>query len=246
VDTNIALSSQVDVMTTIQFRRGSASQWRTANPVLSAGEPGFELDTGKYKIGDGSTPWSDLDHFVGTSEVSGNFSSLSVDGVVQPTYDIDSTPITAGDLGAYTQAEVDSLITDTLQNKGPWPPSLVVGTGSDLSGTSVVDLAGLRTSVAVSRSSEIWQVDLCLDVSSTSVNTAALRASLVCDPAASGDEHALTVQLPTAGMRTTAQQQWIVRGMPPGSREVKVTAALSGSGAYRVGEGSTLLVRRVA
>ena len=31
-----------------------------ANPVLSAGEPGFELDTGKLKIGDGSTYWNDL------------------------------------------------------------------------------------------------------------------------------------------------------------------------------------------
>lgn len=30
------------------------------NPVLAAGEPGFELDTGKHKIGDGKTAWKSL------------------------------------------------------------------------------------------------------------------------------------------------------------------------------------------
>lgn len=47
-------------MTTIQYRRGTASQWTTANPTLAAGEPGFETDTGKYKIGDGTKNWATL------------------------------------------------------------------------------------------------------------------------------------------------------------------------------------------
>jgi parallel beta-helix repeat protein len=40
-----------------QFRRGTASQWRSSNPTLAIGEPGFETDTNGLKIGDGSTPW---------------------------------------------------------------------------------------------------------------------------------------------------------------------------------------------
>jgi hypothetical protein len=44
----------------IELRRGTASQWTTANPVLHAGEPGFEIDTGKLKIGDGTTAWTSL------------------------------------------------------------------------------------------------------------------------------------------------------------------------------------------
>ena len=44
----------------IQVRRGTASQWTTANPTLAAGEIGFESDTVKIKIGDGSTAWSSL------------------------------------------------------------------------------------------------------------------------------------------------------------------------------------------
>ena len=51
------------VVTQIQVRRGTASQWTSANPTLSAGEWGFETDTGKAKIGDGSTAWTSLSYF---------------------------------------------------------------------------------------------------------------------------------------------------------------------------------------
>lgn len=44
----------------IQFRRGTAAQWVTANPTLSTGEVGFETDTGKFKIGAGSANWLTL------------------------------------------------------------------------------------------------------------------------------------------------------------------------------------------
>lgn len=46
--------------TKIQLRRGTAAEWTAANPVLSSGEPGAETDTGKFKLGDGSTAWADL------------------------------------------------------------------------------------------------------------------------------------------------------------------------------------------
>jgi len=46
----------------IQLRRGSESSWETANPTLTAGEPGFVTDSNRLKIGDGTTPWNDLDY----------------------------------------------------------------------------------------------------------------------------------------------------------------------------------------
>lgn len=52
-------------MTTIQFRRGTAAAWTSANPVLASGEPGRETDTGKLKIGDGSTAWTSLPYLGG-------------------------------------------------------------------------------------------------------------------------------------------------------------------------------------
>jgi len=44
----------------IQFRRGMASEWTAANPLLAQGEMGLEWDTGKFKVGTGSTYWNSL------------------------------------------------------------------------------------------------------------------------------------------------------------------------------------------
>jgi hypothetical protein len=44
----------------IQFRRGTASEWTSANPTLAVGEMGIETDTDLFKIGDGTTAWTSL------------------------------------------------------------------------------------------------------------------------------------------------------------------------------------------
>jgi hypothetical protein len=51
----------------VQIRRGTKSQWVSANPILANGEMGFEIDTGRLKIGDGSLRWNNL-NYIGTSE----------------------------------------------------------------------------------------------------------------------------------------------------------------------------------
>ena len=56
--------------TKIQLRRDSSADWTTINPVLSEGEVGFETNTGKFKIGNGSTTWSGLDYFLDSSDLS--------------------------------------------------------------------------------------------------------------------------------------------------------------------------------
>jgi hypothetical protein len=47
----------------IKLRNGTASAWDSANPTLLAGEPGFETDTRKWKLGDGSTAWGSLEYW---------------------------------------------------------------------------------------------------------------------------------------------------------------------------------------
>lgn len=44
----------------IQLRRDTAANWTAANPVLLLGEVGFETDTRKLKLGDGTTAWNAL------------------------------------------------------------------------------------------------------------------------------------------------------------------------------------------
>jgi len=47
----------------ILLRRGTSSQWSFYNPVLNAGEPGFDTSNQILKIGDGTTAWNDLDSY---------------------------------------------------------------------------------------------------------------------------------------------------------------------------------------
>ena len=51
--------------TKIQLRRDVAADWTSANPTLAAGEFGYEQDTTKFKIGDGSTAWNSLAYKTG-------------------------------------------------------------------------------------------------------------------------------------------------------------------------------------
>ena len=43
-----------------QLRRDTAIMWSRINPILLAGEPGYENDTNKMKIGDGINSWNNL------------------------------------------------------------------------------------------------------------------------------------------------------------------------------------------
>ena len=45
---------------TLQFKRGTAAKLWELNLTFAEGAPIFEYDTGKFKIGDGKTPWRDL------------------------------------------------------------------------------------------------------------------------------------------------------------------------------------------
>lgn len=55
----------------IQVKRGSASSWTSANTVLAAGEIGFETDTKKMKVGDGSTAWTSLGYATTDGDITG-------------------------------------------------------------------------------------------------------------------------------------------------------------------------------
>jgi hypothetical protein len=46
-----------------QFRRGLSHLWKSKDTTLSEGEPGIELDSGRFKLGDGMKGWSQLPYF---------------------------------------------------------------------------------------------------------------------------------------------------------------------------------------
>lgn len=74
------MSTQI-ITTIFQFKRGLAERWTLLNPILNPGEPGFELDTDKFKIGDGETAWNDLPYQGGTVDVD-NITIEFVNGIL--------------------------------------------------------------------------------------------------------------------------------------------------------------------
>ena len=57
----------MSVQTKIQVRRGALSTWNAASGalgygILYQGELGYETDSGRFKIGDGTTSWSSLNY----------------------------------------------------------------------------------------------------------------------------------------------------------------------------------------
>lgn len=57
------------IKTTFLLRRGYEAVWERNNPILASGEPGFVIDRNKLKIGDGVTPWNELDYIGGQEEI---------------------------------------------------------------------------------------------------------------------------------------------------------------------------------
>ncbi len=132
----------------IQLRRGTAAEWLLADPVLAAGELGIELDTDRVKIGDGTSPWTELAYF-GSDD-----SSLAIETAARIAGDAaldarlvdieDVGPLaSAADLAALesalpgTYADIDSV--DALDVR---VDALEAGGGYDPDATTVLEFTG--------------------------------------------------------------------------------------------------------
>lgn len=73
-------------------RSDLSTTWTRVNPVLGKGEIGQERDTGKFKMGNGTSPWSELLYFTPEGEASSPVTQAQLDNHVEapephPTYD---------------------------------------------------------------------------------------------------------------------------------------------------------------
>jgi len=107
----------------MQQRRGTAAEWTAANPILQAGEIGYETDTEQFKIGNGTDTWSALEYWEGAlpDQTSNSGKFLTTDGTDAAWADVDTFPSQSGNSGyflttdgtAVAWAEVDALPTQT-------------------------------------------------------------------------------------------------------------------------------------
>jgi hypothetical protein len=132
--------------TRMQQRRGTAAQWISTNsgngPILNAGEIGFETDTNKFKIGDGTNHWVNLDYFIdASSTVNPAFgSSITFEGATANDFEttLAITDPTADRTITFQDATGTVVLrdsTDTLTNKTLTGP---VVSGLTLSDSGIV------------------------------------------------------------------------------------------------------------
>jgi hypothetical protein len=120
--------------TRMQQRRGTAAQWTSADPILAAGEIGFESDTGQFKIGDGVNHWDDISYFKNLEDLGGSLddyvlitSKAQANGVAS----LDSSgKIPVAQLGNLINGAPDALNTlkelaDAIANDGTFASTMV-------------------------------------------------------------------------------------------------------------------------
>ena len=124
----------------IQLRRDTASNWTSNNTVLSVGEPGYEIDTGFFKIGAEGANWNDLPYAGGLGS--------GPDGQLY-----------AGD-GTTAAGNTNSIAIGTNAGIGQSTATIAIGheagnSGQDRSGIAIGRSAGYadqgRSSIAIGR-----------------------------------------------------------------------------------------------
>ena len=111
--------------TKIQLRRDAAADWTSNNPTLSEGEFGWESDTNRFKIGDGSTAWTSLSY-------SDTLKTLGDISVIGSTISAPSN----GDLTLTTSGSGVVFVNDTFK----------IGSGASV--TTILDEDNMATDSA--------------------------------------------------------------------------------------------------
>ena len=129
-----------------QLRRDTAANWAAENTVLDLGEPGFETDTRKLKIGDGSTGWNTLDYTIiqEFSELTNKPTTIAGYGITDAASSADAalaqTALQSGDLfdvQGSVFGDDSTILVDAVNNK---LIGEVIGTVSSLSNQTTTNL----------------------------------------------------------------------------------------------------------
>jgi len=187
--------------TRMQQRRGTAAQWTAADPVLNAGEIGFESDTGKFKIGDGTNHWDDLNYFLDSVDQGGSITDyvpLTQKDAASGVASLDSNKnVYVPGSSIIIEGSTDNTNETTLTVTNPTADRTI--TFPDATGTVV--LADGSGNVTVSG-------DLTVSGTTTTINSTTINATTgIVFEGATADAHetTLTITDPTADRTVTFQ-----------------------------------------
>jgi hypothetical protein len=143
--------------TRMQQRKGTAAQWTAADPILNAGEIGWESDTNKFKIGDGTNHWDDLTYFLDSTDTGFNSadyllatSKNAVSGVAALNADINVITTTGVVFEGATANDFETTlaVTDPTEDRTITLPN-VSGTVITTGNMSDITAVGILTSSVV-------------------------------------------------------------------------------------------------
>ncbi len=128
----------------MQQRRGTSTQWTSANPTLAAGEIGFETDTGKFKMGNGSSTWTQLSYFADSSDFDTASIMATVDSKVSTAINniLDGAPAALNTLNELASAiNSDSTFASTITSALATKASLTQVNSHEATTTNVHGIA---------------------------------------------------------------------------------------------------------
>lgn len=133
----------------IQIRNGTAEEWAEVNPILAVGELALEIDTRKFKIGDGIHAWNDLPYATqgerGPAGPQGKGLEFLWDGTK---------------LGVRVEGETEYQYVDLVGPRGPQGPQGEQGPPGPTGRGLEFQWVGTKLGVKVEGETEFQYVDL--------------------------------------------------------------------------------------
>ncbi|MGE1061791.1 hypothetical protein NXG27_04005 [Megasphaera paucivorans] len=131
----------------ILLRNDTAANWNSKNPVLGKGELGLEIDTGRFKFGDGATAWNDNTQYGGIMiKANAKNGYITIDGVDTLVYTLN--PATSSALGGIKSGSgIGAVAVDSNGNAsvasvaaaGKLSTGRTISLGGDISGSTTFD-----------------------------------------------------------------------------------------------------------
>lgn len=146
---------------------GTAASWTSNNPTLLAGEVGWESDTGKAKLGDGTTAWTSLAYAIDFVPTSGLLDSTTIDVNTATPGQVKWHDITPRVISATIGGDGGSAIT------APLYAMVYIPYGCTITGAYCASVDSSGAALSGSCTVEVWIKSAAIPTSSDKVSASA-------------------------------------------------------------------------